>query len=136
MVMTGSVESLEDIDLAWKTILDTHDVEAKPWESFAAHEGAGVKVLWKDHETGSYSGLLKVAPRASLQAHIHPFAVHHLYVLEGTCRVAGEVLTRGSYVFVPPGDDHPIEEAGPIGCTIFFLYLRTPPDKSLETNGE
>jgi quercetin dioxygenase-like cupin family protein len=69
-----------------------------------------------------------VPPGASLPAHIHPYAVHHLYILEGTCRVAGEVLTRGAYVFVPPGEDHRIEEAGPVGCSIFFLYLRTPPD--------
>jgi quercetin dioxygenase-like cupin family protein len=124
----GSAGTLEDLDLMLKTILDGQDIEAKPWEKFAAHEGAGVKVLWKDPETGSYAGLLRVPPGASLPAHIHPYAVHHLYILEGTCRVAGEVLTRGSYVFVPPGEDHRIEEAGPVGCSIFFLYLRTPPD--------
>jgi hypothetical protein len=43
MAMTGSVEMremLEDIDLAWETVLDEQDIEAKPWETFAAHEGA------------------------------------------------------------------------------------------------
>jgi quercetin dioxygenase-like cupin family protein len=137
MAMTGSVEMremLEDIDLEWETILDAQDAEAKPWETFAAHEGA--KVLWKDEATGSYSGLLGVAPGASLRAHIHPFGVHHVYILEGTCRVAGEVLTRGSYVFVPPGKDHRIEEAGPVGCTLFFLYLPAPPNMSLGAGSE
>jgi quercetin dioxygenase-like cupin family protein len=127
MARTGSAGTLEDVDLMLKTILDAQDIEAEPWETFAAHEGAGAKVLWKDPRTGSYAGILGVAPGASLRAHIHPYAVHHLYILEGTCRLAGEVLTRGSYVFVPPGEDHRIEEAGPVGCTIFFLYLRTPP---------
>jgi quercetin dioxygenase-like cupin family protein len=137
MAMTGSaemLETLEDIDLAWESIPDAQEVDAKPWETFAMHEG--VKVLWKDEATGSYSGLLGVAPGASLRAHIHPFGVHHVYVLEGTCRVAGEVLTRGSYVFVPPGEDHRIDEAGPLGCTIFFLYLGTPANTSLHAGGE
>ena len=124
--MATSTGTLE-VDLMLKAILDAEHIEVKPSEAFAAPEGPRVKVLWKDPETGSYSGILRVYPGASLGARVHPDAAHHLYVLEGTCQISGQVLTRGSYVFVRPGEEHRIEEAGPRGCTLLSLYLRTRP---------
>jgi quercetin dioxygenase-like cupin family protein len=105
--------------------LSATDVEARPWQPFANGPGVRFRVLWDESATGSFAGILQLAPGAQLRRHFHLVAVHHLYVLSGTCELSGSdrVLGPGAYVFVPAEAQHGIEGTGPDGCTAFFLHL-------------
>jgi quercetin dioxygenase-like cupin family protein len=106
-------------------VLSSTDVEAKPWRPFADQPGVRDKVLWEDPSSGSYAGIMELAPRARVRPHVHHAGVHHLYVVCGSCElsVSERVLGPNAYGFVPAGALHGIDEAGPEGCTIFFLTL-------------
>jgi quercetin dioxygenase-like cupin family protein len=106
-------------------ILPRLDIDARPWRQFAGNEGVSDKVLWADPVTGSSAGLMAIAPGKTVRSHLHRRAIHHLCVLHGTCRIRDRALGPGSYVFVPAGVEHGIDEGGQGGCTLFFLYLRT-----------
>jgi quercetin dioxygenase-like cupin family protein len=107
-------------------VLNSMDVEARPWQPFADQHGVRDKVLWRDPVSGSYAGLMELAPGARVVPHVHRRAVHHLYVVSGSCElsVSERVVGPGAYAFVPAETPHGIEKAGPEGCALFFLYLR------------
>jgi quercetin dioxygenase-like cupin family protein len=107
--------------------VDSRDVAAIPWRPFAGEEGLRDRVLWQDPDGASYAGLLEMQPGSSMAPHLHRGAVHHLWVVRGQCLINGKTLAAGSYVFVPRGLEHAIQQAGPTGCTLFYLYLRVAP---------
>jgi quercetin dioxygenase-like cupin family protein len=78
---------------------------------------------------------MAIGPGSAVRTHVHRHAVHHLCVLEGTCRIGNRLLGTSSYVFVPAGVKHRIDEAGPEGCTLFFLYSRTNPGDEVRLAG-
>lgn len=107
-------------------LLDNREVARLPWRPFAGEEGVRDRVLWQDPDGASYAGLLRMEPGTSVAPHLHRGAVHHLWVVSGECVINGRTLAAGSYVFVPQGLEHAIQQAGPAGCTLFYLYLRLP----------
>jgi quercetin dioxygenase-like cupin family protein len=108
-------------------LLNGRDVASRPWRPFAGGQGVRDRVLWQDPEGASYTGLLQMEPGTSVAPHRHRGAVHHLWVVSGECTINASTLGAGSYVFVPQGLEHAIEQAGPTGCTLFYLYLRVAP---------
>lgn len=109
-------------------LLDSRDMASLPWRPLAGEEGVRDRVLWQDPDGASSAGLLDMRPGSSVAAHLHRGgAVHHLWVVRGTCEINGRTLAAGSYMFVPRGVEHAIQRAGPTGCTLFYLYLRAAP---------
>ncbi len=86
------------------------------------------RALWEEARTSSYAGVLRMEPEAAMAPHTHRYAVHHVWVAEGRCSILGRRLPAGSYAFVPAGVEHGIDEVGPGGCTLFYLYLRAEMD--------
>src|SRR5919198_1559639 len=108
-------------------LLDSRDVRGLPWRAFADGHGVCDRLLWQDPEGRSYAGLLWMEAGASVGPHRHRGAVHHLWVVSGECMINARTLGAGSYVFVPQGLEHAIQQAGPMGCTLFYLYLQVTP---------
>jgi hypothetical protein len=79
-------------------------------------------VLWQDPAGKSVAGLLHLDPDARVLPHMHLRAVHHLWVVSGSCTIDGRMLDAGSYGFVPAGREHGIEQVGRAGCLLFYLY--------------
>jgi quercetin dioxygenase-like cupin family protein len=108
-------------------LLDSRDIASLPWRPFASGQGVCDRVLWQDPAGASYAGLLHMEPGTSVAPHRHRGAVHHLWVVSGECTINARTLGPGSYVFVPQGLEHAIQQAGPTGCMLFYLYLRVTP---------
>jgi hypothetical protein len=105
-------------------LLDPREVAALPWRPFAGIAGVRDRVLWQDPAGKGFAGLLHLDPDASVLPHIHLRAVHHLWVVSGSCAIDGRLLAEGSYGFVPAGRTHGIERVGRTGCLLFYLHLR------------
>jgi mannose-6-phosphate isomerase-like protein (cupin superfamily) len=103
-------------------VLDPREVAALPWRPFAALSGVRDRVLWQDPAGKSLAGLLHLDPDARVLPHIHLRAVHHLWVVSGSCTIDGRTLDAGSYGFVPAGREHGIEQVGRAGCLLFYVY--------------
>ena len=87
-------------------------------------KGVYLKTLWGDARDGSYAGLMKLLPGASVLPHTHRSASHHVWVESGSARIGDRTFGPESYIHVPEGVEHGIEEAGPGGCTLLYLYLK------------
>lgn len=109
-------------------ILTPGDVARRPWEPFGGSGSVRYRTLWIDPRTRSRAGVLRMEPAGSVSRHTHRYAVHHVWVAEGSCTIGGCRLDPGSYAFVPAGVEHGIELAGPGGCILFYLYLRAAMD--------
>jgi mannose-6-phosphate isomerase-like protein (cupin superfamily) len=103
-------------------LLHPREVATLPWRPFASLTGVRDRVLWQDPAGKSVAGLLHLDPDARLLPHIHLRAVHHLWVVSGSCTIDGRVLDAGSYVVVPAGRSHGIERVGRAGCLLFYVY--------------
>lgn len=108
---------------AQELLLDGRDVAMLPWRAFAGGAGLRDRVLWRDPAGRTYAGLLHMDAGTSVPSHVHRHAVHHLWVVSGSCTINGRALGGGSYVFVPAGLEHGIQRAGRAGCVLFYLYL-------------
>ena len=95
------------------------------WEPLDLAPGVEIKTLWRDSVGASYAGLMRMRPGALLPRHRHRFATHHVWVESGSCRIGDRSFGPGSYLHVPVGVEHGIDEAGPGGCTLLYLYLTT-----------
>ncbi len=104
------------------TVLDRAAVDEKPWEPLRGLRGVDQKVLWSSGRM--IAGLVRLAPGAEEPGHMHHDAEHHVYVLDGSARIAGQRVSAGGFVFVPAGVSHATTEVGPDGCTFFYTYLR------------
>lgn len=99
------------------------EINELPWRPLNGFLGVQFKTMWRDATGSSYAGLMKMLPGARVPPHRHRFASHHAWVESGSCRVNGRTFGPGAYLHVPVGVEHGIEEAGPGGCTILYLYL-------------
>jgi quercetin dioxygenase-like cupin family protein len=115
---------------AARTTLNRLTIEEIPWEPYRdrdgiAQDGVFQKIVFELPGAKGYAGLFKLEASAELLTHVHRTFEHHAWIVSGGC-VAGEhYLREGSYEYVPPGANHGIDRAGPDGCTLFYLFLRT-----------
>lgn len=110
---------------ATELILTAPEIDARASKPLAGHTGVSITTLWQDDRDGSFAGLMRLEPGATVRAHAHRRSVHHVWVTDGRCVVDGEVLGPGTYCFVPEGVQHAIDDAG-LGCTLFYLYQPRP----------
>jgi mannose-6-phosphate isomerase-like protein (cupin superfamily) len=103
-------------------VLPADGVAALPETDLPGVPGVTHRVLWRD--ATSMAGVLRVPSGGHLGAHAHRENHHHLWVLEGTASVLGNLLGPGSYAHVPAGVEHDIEAAGSGPCTVYYLYIR------------
>jgi oxalate decarboxylase/phosphoglucose isomerase-like protein (cupin superfamily) len=106
-------------------VLDADAVAALEWSPFPGSDGVRYKLLWRSG--WSVAGIMDLAPGASLAAHTHSGAHHHLWVLSGEADLLGARVSAGSYVHVPTGVQHGITGVGPGGFSMLYLYLRDQP---------
>jgi quercetin dioxygenase-like cupin family protein len=105
-------------------IVDADELARQPRLPLDALEGISHTVLRTEGE--AYAGVMWIAPGFVVPEHVHPDAVHHVWLADGRARVADRVLERSSYLYVPAGSPHSIEGLVPSGCTLFYLYEPEP----------
>ena len=103
------------------TVVERADIERQPWQPMRGLPGVEHKVLWRSGTM--IAGLVRLAPGAEEPGHVHHDADHHVYVLEGAARIAGQQVESGGFVYVPAGVPHSPTDVGPDGCTVFYTYL-------------
>ena len=105
------------------TVLDGTAIAQLTSEPFGPRPSAATNtVLW--HDGASMAGLLTVTAGERLGAHTHHRNHHHIWVVSGAARIAGQLLAEGGYAHIPAGVEHDIDATGTAGCTVFYLYQR------------
>ncbi len=121
------VESGRD-DLGRVLVLTSAALAGQPWQDLRGIEGATHKVLWQSGAT--VIGLIRVEAGSSKPEHTHHGAHHHMLITHGSCVMLGQRVDEGSYVYVPPGVAHAVDDVGPEGVEFFYTYRPvevTPP---------
>ena len=113
-------------DLGRLLVATSDQIAEMPWEPLGT-DGVEHKMLWQSGD--NVIGLIRVAPGATKPEHVHLGAHHHILMLHGTCDMVGQTLPAGSYIYIPPGVAHAVDNVGPEGCTFFYTYrpLEIPP---------
>ena len=123
------VESQRD-DLG-RVVVHTADALAvMPWEPLHGIDGATHKVLWQSGDV--VIGLIRVEAGSVKPEHTHHGAHHHMLITRGSCVMLGRTVGEGSYVYVPPGVAHAVDQVGADGVEFFYTYrpleVGTPDD--------
>jgi len=105
-------------------VLTQNMIAAMPEVPLGDRPGVRRRVLWRDRE--SEAGVLDVEAGHHLGAHTHHANHHHFWVLSGHARVLGQELGPGSYVHIPHQVEHDVDASGTDGCSLYYLYLRSP----------
>ena len=113
------VESGRD-DLGRVLLLTSAALAEQPLEDLRGIEGATHKVLWQHGAT--VIGLIKVEAGRTKPEHTHHGAHHHMLITRGSCGMLGERVDAGSYIYVPPGVAHAVDDVGPEGVEFFYTY--------------
>lgn len=103
------------------TVLSADDIGRIPTQPLGNLPGVTNQVLWQD--ATSMAGVLTIEGGYELGAHTHRQNHHHIWVLEGSAEMLGQVVGPGSYVHVPAGVEHNTDARATGGCTIFYLYI-------------
>lgn len=106
-------------DLGHLLIRTAAQIDEMPWEQIGT-AGVDHKVLWQSGDV--VIGLIRVAAGAVKPEHVHLGAHHHIWVTSGSCRMVGRDVAAGSYVYIPPGVPHAVDNVGPQGCEFFYTY--------------
>jgi quercetin dioxygenase-like cupin family protein len=107
-------------DLGRVLVRTAADLAAEPWEDLRGIPGATHKVLWQHDAT--VIGLIRVEPGRTKPEHTHHGAHHHMLITKGSCTMLGTHVEAGSYVYVPPGVAHAVDDVGPEGVEFFYTY--------------
>jgi glyoxylate utilization-related uncharacterized protein len=114
--------------LTTMSVLPADEVERLPWVPIPACPGVDEKTLW---QFGDFVvALVRYAPGSSTPGRGHLVAHHHIWVVSGSCSLAGRRLDAGSYVHVPPDAEHSVGEVGPEGCTLMQMHRPHPPQEA------
>lgn len=108
------------VDSGAAVVLDAASIERLPWQRLHGLHDARTRVLWRKGR--SLAGILTVAPREELSEHAHPEAHHHVWVLSGSATILGLHVSEGSYVHIPAGMAHAIEDVSDEGLTMLYLF--------------
>jgi mannose-6-phosphate isomerase-like protein (cupin superfamily) len=103
-------------------LLPEQQIDSMPWQPLPGSDGARIKQVCTG--PGWAAGLLQLAPYAVETAHVHPDGEHHLWVLSGTVSSESTHLGVGSYVHIPAGLQHQLQDEGN-GCTLYYVYVET-----------
>lgn len=90
-----------------------------PWEPLVGSVGVEHRVLYE--AAGTVAGLLRLHPGAREISHLHLQGEHHLWVLSGGVVVDDTQLGIDSYLHVPPGLQHTVQDAGD-GSLLFYVF--------------
>jgi quercetin dioxygenase-like cupin family protein len=107
-------------DLGRVIVATASQLDEQPWLELRGIEGVAHKVLW---QAGDVSiGLIRVEAGNHKPEHVHHGAHHHMLVTRGSCVMLGQRVDAGSYVYVPPGVAHAVDDVGPEGVEFFYTY--------------
>jgi quercetin dioxygenase-like cupin family protein len=107
-------------DLGQALLRTAAELEAEPWLDLHGIDGATHKVLWQSGDV--VIGMIRVEPGSTKPEHTHHGAHHHMFITRGSCVMLGERVDEGSYVYVPPGVAHAVDDVGPGGVEFFYTY--------------
>jgi len=104
-------------------VIDPEEIE---WEAVKElPDGASIKILSADEQTGAFSALFKFDKGFHEPRHTHP-SDHDILILEGKLvDPEGNEVKKGMFFFAPAGKEHGPFDA-PDGC-IFYGYFNGPP---------
>jgi hypothetical protein len=108
--------------------VDPHQIDELPWEPVPRCPGVHEKTLWRFGDI--VEALIRFQPNATTPGVPHLAAHHHIWVVSGAARVAGRRLVAGSYMHVPPGARHPVDEVGDEGFTILQMHRPHAPSEA------
>jgi quercetin dioxygenase-like cupin family protein len=107
-------------DLGLALLRTSAALATEPWEPLHGIDGATHKVLWQSGDV--VIGLIRVEAGSTKPEHTHHGAHHHMLITRGSCVMLGERVDEGSYIYVPPGIAHAVDEVGPDGVEFFYTY--------------
>lgn len=97
--------------------------ETVAWSSLD-FPGVSLRVLYTDPDTGAMSALTRMAPGATIPAHLHTKADETVYVLEGDFVEDGQSHGPGSFFAGRAGSAHgPHSTVG--GCVVLTAFSAT-----------
>jgi quercetin dioxygenase-like cupin family protein len=107
-------------DLGRVLVRTAEALAAEPWQELRGIDGATHKVLWQSGHT--VIGLIRVEPGSTKPEHTHHAAHHHMLITSGSCVMLGKRVDEGSYIYVPAGVAHAVDDVGPEGVEFFYTY--------------
>jgi mannose-6-phosphate isomerase-like protein (cupin superfamily) len=107
-------------DLGRVIVATSAALDAEPWTELRGIDGVAHKVLWQSGDVSI--GLIRVEPGNHKPEHVHHAAHHHMLITRGSCSMLGTQVDAGSYVYVPPGVPHAVDDVGPEGVEFFYTY--------------
>jgi quercetin dioxygenase-like cupin family protein len=104
-------------------VLDAAAIEELPNQRLHGLPDVLTRLVWRSGE--SMAGVIEVAPGQQLPEHVHADGHHHAWIISGTAKILGVTVGPGSYVHIPAGIEHAVEEVSGEGLRMFYLFLRT-----------
>jgi len=108
-------------------LIKSADIRFEPHPKFAGVEIA--KLITSENNYEVSVSILKISPGSSASVHLHEKEVDSIYILKGMGKayVNGEWvgIREGDYIFVPPGEEHGIENTG--SEELILLATHSPP---------
>jgi mannose-6-phosphate isomerase-like protein (cupin superfamily) len=108
------------------TLVTAAAADALAWRPLVPYEDVDYKLLWQSGR--SVAGLMRIPPGAAVAPHAHVRSHHHMWVIDGTVEMLGEVIGPGAYAHIPSQVDHGIRAVGDGPATMLYLYLQDEAD--------
>ena len=100
--------------------LNAMEIDGLPWEPVPDCPGVYEKELWR---LGDFvQALIRYNTGATTMGKPLLAGHEHIWVVSGAATIAGRRMLAGSYLHVPPGQRHPVEDVGPEGCTLLQMH--------------
>jgi mannose-6-phosphate isomerase-like protein (cupin superfamily) len=96
------------------------DIDTSAWMPVAGCPGVDYVVLWRQGDF--VHSLVRYRQGAHSAGFPHHAAYHHLWIVSGDAWIAGQHVTAGTYLTVPPGAEHPVHDVGPDGCLMLQIH--------------
>jgi hypothetical protein len=108
--------------------VDADQIDKLAWEPVPRCPGVHEKTLWRLGDI--VEALIHFQPNSTTPGLPHLAAHHHIWVVSGAATVAGRRLVAGSYMHVPPGVRHPVDDVGEEGFTILQMHRPHAPSEA------
>lgn len=93
---------------------------AAQFEWVAIAPGVEIKDLYRDHDTGARTTLIRMAPNTPFPPHPHG-GIEDLFLIEGEAWVGDVAMRAGDYCRAPAGTHHDDVRSGPSGALSFVV---------------